>query len=514
MNIFELPAGQDRAGLRAAAIGSCRVSNPLYALAKRGDLKVCLSALQATHSMAEALQTLRYTFGEARIPDALSPYIFDTEPSPSAQELARALRDGVDAFLVEVSDDRNFYYRDVCLQQNFFGINFVRPHGAALLGWFREVCAHRPVDEALVQSALDQLKDGGHRHDEEMADMLRNIRYERQSEEEMTLQLRDMMTRWTGRWIIVGAFDVPGYEGSITQHRRELNGKLARGAEQCGALFYDPSDLVREHGRAVALDGGGADIYEYAPAFFPTVGETLLRLLRTGEPGSQPPAAKDPQAAMRAARSRLAERLNAELMELHRGRLAAMGVTASGLGPHYEAALQRESLVGARELGALELISSYLPPYDAYAVMRAGLGELALLLAASGHKTIAYEPYPTRRQAIEAGRAYLVAAGLVAPGALTIIPGLTPGGPLEGKVLGVGLDVAHVATEADAAPHYARLAGFEALLINPRSFLRRRLNQEEVELAAEKLYSLGFVVRRDYFGDRLAWFHRAPSPPG
>jgi hypothetical protein len=515
MIIIELPARHDGSGLRAGAIGSCRVSNPFYALAKLGELKICQASLQATHSMAEALQTFRYTAGELRIPDRLSPYIFDSPRSPSAKELLRTLRNGLDAYVVEVSDDRNFYYRDICLQQNFFSINLVRAHGGVLLGWFREVCANRPIDEALIQSALEQLKQGGHRHDDEVADLLRNIRYERQSEEEIALQLGAMMTQWGGRWIIVGPFDVPGYDGAIMQHRRDLNEKLSRAAKRCGALFYDPSALVREHGRSTALDGGGADIYEYAPAFFPVVGETQVRLLRASESGDRAPGADDAEDATEAAagvsrliRSQLVERVNAALLELHRGRLATLGVTVSGLGPHYQAAVGREVIVGPRELGTLELISSYLPSYDAYAVMRAGLGELALLLAASGRKAIAYEPNATRRAAIEAGRAHLEGAGLIAPGLLTIVPSLTPGGPLEGRVLGVGLDVAHVMTEADAAPHFARLAGFEAMLINLDAFLRRRSNQDELDFAAERLSALGFVARRDYWGDRLTWFRR------
>nr|MDQ2860500.1 hypothetical protein [Pseudomonadota bacterium] len=136
------------------------------------------------------------------------------------------------------------------------------------------------------------------------------------------------------------------------------------------------------------------------------------------------------------------------------------------------------------------------------------------LIAASGRTAIAYEPYATRRAAIEAGRAHLEAIDLIAPGLLTIVAGLTPEGPLRGRVLGMGLDVAHVSTEDAAAPHFEKLSNFEALLIDMHAFLRRRDSQGEQDAAADRLYGLGFIKRRDYAGDRLSWFHRQQAASG
>ena len=219
-------------------------------------------------------------------------------------------------------------------------------------------------------------------------------------------------------------------------------------------------------------------------------------------------AARPPRPALP---DELADRLNWELITLHRQRLNDLGVTESGLGPHYQGLMERETLVGLREERVLELVAWSLPAYDAYAVMRPGLGELVLLLAASGRRAIAFEPYATRRGAIEAGRAHLEAAGLLAPGLLTIVAGLTPCEPLEGRVLGVGLDVAHVHTEANAAPHVARLAGFEALLIDPRLFLRRRLERADQDMMVTQLEALGFIQRGDYPADFLSWFQKPDS---
>ena len=226
------------------------------------------------------------------------------------------------------------------------------------------------------------------------------------------------------------------------------------------------------------------------------------------------PIAADPPAQDRLSPyspSRLAGQVNAALLALHRGRLEVLGPRESGLEAHYVRLLERDLLVGDRENKALRLIDNYLPAYDAYGVMRAGLGELALLLAASGRTVIAFEPDRRRKAAIEAGRARLEEIGLAPVGALTVIDTLTPPGKRPGRLLGVGLDVAHVHSEAAAAPHLARMSAFEALLIELRLFLRRRESAADQVFAAQALGSIGFEDRRNFPGEALSWFGRKPE---
>jgi len=239
---------------------------------------------------------------------------------------------------------------------------------------------------------------------------------------------------------------------------------------------------------------------------FPGVSHTSRTSVARSTARHQPNAADQARAV---SPDELADRLNGLLIALHRSRLNDLGVIDSGLGPHYEAVLGQNMLVGLREERTLELISRQLPAYDGFAVMRAGLGELALLIAASGRRTIAFEPYATRQAAIEAGRVHLEDAGVLSPGALTVVPSLAPEGPLEGRVLGVGLDVAHVHSEAAATPFLQRMTAFQALLIVPRTFLRLRKEAQEQTALAERLMNLGFDARRDYPADALSWFFKS-----
>jgi hypothetical protein len=516
MVIFELPASGDGDGLRAASLGSCRIRNPLYALRDQGDLTICAGGLAATHTAAEARQTLALVRGELSISDFLSLYVFETDQTPSTAGLGLTLDGGVDAFLLEVSDDKQFYYRDICLQQNFVARSLVQPCRGALLAWYREVCLRRPVDEGCVQTALGNLREGGFRCDEEMADLLRHMRLERHGGDHHAATLKSMMAEVGGRWIVVGSIVIPGHEGAIMHDRRALNDNLKAAADLCGATFYDPSQLVSGHGRATALESDGANIYEYAEAFYPTVGEALTSLVRTGRPpparGAFADAGPIPSEAARAsrtARGRLADRLNRELAPVHRARLAELGPRASGLYAHYQPRVEASDLIGAREKAVFGLVDAYLPAYDAYGVMRAGLGELALLLAASGRRVIAYEPNRNRAAAIEAGQLHLEGAGLLAPGALRVVADLTPETSFGQRVLGLGLDVAQVADDAAAAPHMLRIAAFEALLIDPRIFLRRRDDPADQAALAQALEAMGFDARRDYPAIGVGWFHRS-----
>jgi hypothetical protein len=519
MIVFDMPATSESPALRAVALGSCRVTNPVIVLRDRGDVHLLATGLSAHHTAPEALQSLRVATADHAIPDVVSPYIFGTERTPPVDHLRGLIVGGVDVFLLEVCADRQFSYGEILLQENFVTRNLVQPSGGALLDWYREVCRGRAPDEACVAATLERLKQRGLDPSDAMADLLRGVRLSTQAGEEIADALRTMMSKFSGRWVVVGAFEVPGHQGAIMKDRRALNAKLESAARQCGAAFYDPTHLLLEHGKETALDGGGANIYEYAESFYPVVGQGLTDLARFGRHvrrTSSKSAAADSKGRTGArcfsSGLELAQRVDAELVALHRRRLAASGPTKSGLYSHYQAKVERGSVVESRERAVLDLVEAYLPSYDAYGVLRAGLGELALLLAASGRKVTAYEAEPNRRAAIEAGREHLEQIGLLASGALTVLTSITPESALPGSTLGIGLGVVQVLDESAAAPLLERMRFFEALLIDLRAFLRIRETPADKAAAIVGLRAIGFDSRRHYPADELSWFQK--SNPG
>jgi hypothetical protein len=300
-----------------------------------------------------------------------------------------------------------------------------------------------------------------------------------------------------GHWVVEGALTSPGVGGAMMADRRALNADLRAACERCGALFFDPTDMVAVHGPTVVFDGDGANLQEYNPAFYPTAGRAMLEKINAV---CSVPDVHTPTDA-----SGLPERVNVALMDLHRRRLGELGTAASGLFAHYEQLLERNELVGLRDRAALALIDRHLPEYDTYAVMRAGLGETAFLLAASGRRVVAHEPNAKRRAAIDSGIAYLVGLGLIRPGVMTVSPELTPAEKPAGRVLGVGLDTSEFRDDVHATPHLERAAMFTDLLIDPRLFLRLREGWTEQDALLEMLAGRGFGRRRDYLVDGLTW---------
>jgi hypothetical protein len=132
MFVLELPSKSEAAGVRVAALGSCRVRNPFWALQDLGEVKVCDHGLSLTHGVGESRQALETVLGLREIAAEFSPYIYGVASPPQSDRLRRALGAGVDVFLLEVSAARQFSCGDVFLQQNFVSRELVQKHGAAL----------------------------------------------------------------------------------------------------------------------------------------------------------------------------------------------------------------------------------------------------------------------------------------------------------------------------------------------------------------------------------------------
>jgi hypothetical protein len=498
MLVFELPLKSESRGVRVAALGSCRTRNPFWALQDLGELKVCDHGLSLTHGVDESRQALEAVLGLREIPAEFSPYIYGVVTPPESDRLRRTLGAGVDVFLLEVSAARQFSCGDVFLQQNFVSRELVQKHGAALQAWYRRIARAGKVEDAIVDDALEKLRAAGQADMPLFERLLRETRLGRTDAQAIERTLSAMMAMVPGRpWVVEGTMTTPGAGGALMEDRRALNADLRAACERCGALFFDPTELVEAYGPTVVFDDGGANVHEYNPDVYPTVGRALLDRVKAVYPVPEAPA---PPTATGSA-----ERLNAALIDLHRRRLAEMGTAASGLYAQYEQLLDRNLLIGPRDRAALALIDHYLPEYDSYAVMRAGLGEVAFLLAASGRHVVAHQPNSNRRKAIEAGLTHLQKLGLIETGMMSVSPELTPAAPAAGRVLGVGLDTSEFRDDAVAAPHLERAAKFTDLLIDPRLFLRLREGRAEQDDLLEALAERGFGVRREYFADGLTW---------
>ncbi len=190
--------------------------------------------------------------------------------------------------------------------------------------------------------------------------------------------------------------------------------------------------------------------------------------------------------------SDLADRVNAGLNAVHAPRLAEMGTNESGLGAHYERLLEQGQIYGAREQMIAAFLLDRLPQFDRYVIMQAGLGQLALALAMSGKEVRAYDVHLSRFTATTASVDGFEQQGLIERRAVAPRPGLLGPTAVSGKTIAVALEtVLHFDLEQEDEA-LAKLCEFDALLIEPRVFLRMRSEASEREEILAKLEGLGF----------------------
>jgi hypothetical protein len=292
MIVFDIPTAAAGGRLRAAALGSCRVRQPLTALANQGQLRVVAAGLHKTHTARHALLLLEIVAGDVSIPPIALPFLFGKEWEPKPRNLLKVSHERTDVFIVEVCSTNQFFYLDTPLQENLVAEKLVKPHGRALLGWYRDVCLRGAADDACVEAALNNVQNPGFSFGTLEA-LLRGVRLRRQGVEDIARDVRAIQKRLGGVCLLVGPFVVDEGKGALMTERSALMASLRAAGDACGAPAFDPSPLVSQFGRKNVLVAGGRDVYHYAKSFLPVIGEALVRgmLEAVHDPRSRGPAA-------------------------------------------------------------------------------------------------------------------------------------------------------------------------------------------------------------------------------
>src|SRR5262249_54567652 len=150
------------------------------------------------------------------------------------------------------------------------------------------------------------------------------------------------------------------------------------------------------------------------------------------------------------------------------------------------------------------------PAFGEYAVLRAGLGELALLLRAAGLRVVACEANAKRFEALAAG-CDRIAGDAEQEVGLRLVEAFLPDTVLERPALRIATDFAYnLDLESDEAFRRG-LRQFDALLVNPRLFIRVRDSPSEQRAAISFLRLLGFTNITEYLSEELVL---AARPPG
>lgn len=490
---------------RIAIIGSCRVRTPILTLKSLGELELLINQPALTHSFLEGRQNMRHAWGEARVPDVFAPYIFETDTSPAPEKYPRKILDEVDTVLVEMCDSRQIRKDEWLFQSNYFSRQFVQKHAAELLEWYRAFSKGKEISSELIETTLEKLRVSG-AATSAAEDILRNARLEMPDRDKVIEDAKSLAADRSKRWIFLSHFVVEDNHGAIMEDRRRLATYVKDAADAVGAEFFNPSRLLAHYGREKVLRGGGTDIYEYDWDFIPIVGEIILNIIRQGVGADLklPPLSRDSQTSAKPTSSRAqpdaksggieqsAERINKLLVRLHNDRLKTLGLKNSGLYDHFRTLLEAGQVVRPRDIEVARLLADELPLYANYTVLKAGLGVVPLLLALEGLKSTALEVSGPRVEAINAGISAIAVTRKNVVGKVRAEIGLLPETAEDGPALCVAVGYVSRGAELERERVLDQLAQFDALLIEPRTFLWHRSTVDQADLRDE-LQGIGFA---------------------
>ena len=493
VHILDLLDPRGGGSKRVAVIGTCRVHDPITAIVRRGDaLSLWVNSGVNTHSLGEARQLLDLTAGRLDLPSFLNPLIYvEPDAVPPREGTEKSLLETVDRFIVEMSGAHEIRFRQYFLNGNAFSAHFLAKNGAALLPWYRLVSQGEAASEKVIQDTLGRMNciDDDERRDVEA--LLREIRYEEITAATTVAGMRRLTEGHAEKFLFVSHFLVPGASSDAMVDRRRTSDCLKAAATEIGAGFFDPSAAVAEAGRAVALDQGGKDIYHYAPDFNAVVGDRLLvALFGLGE--------RSPSQSNKNRLAEAADAINDALVPFHRERAARHGVDGSGLFDYYRTRLESGRLVQDQDIAVANLLIRFIRPFDRYHVLRAGLGEIAFVLAEMGRETRAFDNDWARHGALAEGARHIAKLRRWPRRRLTVerldfAPPAT-----RGETICVAVQGAFPVSVAEEDAVLDLIGQYDALLMTPRVFLRVRESKEEQSVLIEKLRARGFSRIVDY----------------
>lgn len=501
MRVFDVVDGVRRqhAGRRVAVIGSCRVLDPFECLADKGRaVRVWANDHSATHTFGEARQIIKITLDEMDIPQPLRPLVFHSpETLPVRTAADKRILESVDVVIVEISERREFFHDPYYFQANLFYREFVSKYGAPLLPWYRAFSSGEPIGEELIETALEQFSALEVNEQRLVERVLRQTRMKLSDLDAALAMFNDIMFNREKRWILVSHFVVPGLGGTQMKDRTELIEVVRQVASHHGATLFDPSELLARHGKEVALASDGRDIYHYNRDFNITVADALLQAanLVTTPAAEKVGIVKAELSSVSVVQA--TDSVNEALLRLHRGRVETMGVDESGLHAHYKSLLDESCIAGPGVAAVANVVAYLLPRFDNYHVLRAGLGELAFVLAAMGLPAVGFDPNVRRFAAMLAGLQHVCGKDPEIGRRVAIGHTAVPSVAEHSRTLAIALHLIGYAPQQQDEM-LVQLSSYAAVLVDPRTFLYLRNSEEEREAVLTAIQMHGFTELREF----------------
>ena len=268
--------------------GSCRIHKPIRCVAATGRCSYFDGGSPAyLHSAREALQRLRWTFGDISLPDRIASLVFARDATPEFRKKHEHRLAGVDFLLTEISSGKDFIFDGYFLQLNRLQM-LVGPLGDLGKTWWREVShngrASPDTVSAIVNSHL--FKEGKFsKHD---AEVLSGVTQETQDEAATASTLAQIKEIWAQPMGIVSHVGLPLLNGQPLKPRMAFIKRLGGAANDLAIPVFQPANVIAAFGREHALAKNGADLDHYDDDFNAIYGWYLLNRVVRPNLGTTP----------------------------------------------------------------------------------------------------------------------------------------------------------------------------------------------------------------------------------
>jgi len=266
--------------LRALALGSCRVHDPLGAAHALGQIEYLNSSIRVStpiylHDVHEMLQFLRLANGTLSMPTELAPFAFrDWRPAPQLALLARAER-----LVTEVCTDKHYEAMGFTLNINEIHRQLVEPAGEAGHAWWSDAHRGQCAPMGVVSDVEATLRRRG-KLTKVHGEILRGLSLVTLSATAIAESLARLQRLVSCPILVMPHVAVRLQDGTLLAERTEHIGKVIEAAAQSGLTILNPQRFIDRDAQERVLAEGGRDLHHYAVNYLPIVGLEIVRSLR------------------------------------------------------------------------------------------------------------------------------------------------------------------------------------------------------------------------------------------
>lgn len=264
-------------------MGSCRIHNPLSALAADGKIAYLNNSFGPggqiyMHAPNEMAQFCSIISGAKSLPAEIAKYAFLSSAQVVSPALMRFV-DQADAAVIEICTDKEYSASGYALSINEIFRNTVERGGAAARIWWETINRGQRPDSAVIAGAKAELEASGGPLTEMDELVLRDLRYERLSRAGMEQKLSELVGLVGRPVLIVPHVRVRTPTGEWIENRNVHVSMVLDVARALKLAVMDPYALIERDGQERVLAKDGLDYNHYAADYLRNVGTAIIDAL-------------------------------------------------------------------------------------------------------------------------------------------------------------------------------------------------------------------------------------------